>query len=68
MLNLGELHLMAQGPVDTLVTAIAEVLEDLSRKHDSANEAFDQRTNEHESESRRLTTLINEANRQIADT
>ena len=37
MLNLGELHLMAQGPVDTLVTAIAEVLEGLDRKYNAAD-------------------------------
>ena len=54
---------MAQGPVDSLVTAIAEVLEDLDRKHVAADEAFGVRTNEHDTEVRRLTTLINEANR-----
>ena len=68
MLNLGELHLLAQGPVDALINGINEVLADLERKHTSADEAFDKRTQEHETEVRRLTGLINEAKRNIADT
>lgn len=55
MLNLGELHLLAQGPVDALINGIEDVLTDLQRKHTAADEAFDLRTSEHETEVRRLT-------------
>jgi len=40
MLGLAELHLMAQGPVDVLVTAIEEVVVDLEHKREHADEAF----------------------------
>jgi hypothetical protein len=40
----------------------------LDRKHTAADEAFAKRTDEHHAEVRRLTDLINEANRNIADT
>jgi hypothetical protein len=43
-------------------------LADLERKHTAADEAFAKRTDEHNSEVRRLTDLINEAKRNIADT
>ena len=68
MLNLAEMHLMAQGPVDALINGIIEVLSDLERKHTAADEAFAKRTDEHNSEVRRLTDLINECKRNIADT
>ena len=63
MISLAEMHLMAQGPVDALITGIEEVLSDLERKHTAADVAFAKRTDEHNSEVRRLTDLINEAKR-----
>ena len=47
ILKLAELHLMAQGPVETLAEAIQDVISDLGQKLDSANAEFDHRTNEH---------------------
>jgi len=46
-----------------LINGIEEVLGDLERKHVAADEAFAKRTDEHNSEVRRLTDLINEAHR-----
>jgi len=63
MISLAEMHLMAQGPVDALINGIEEVLADLEVKHTAADEAFAKRTDEHNSEIRRLTDLINEAKR-----
>jgi hypothetical protein len=37
MIELAEMHLMAQGPVDALITGIEEVLADLERKHTAAD-------------------------------
>lgn len=47
--------------------AINAVIEDLNIKTDKANEDFEARTLWHESEERRLTDLINEASRNIAE-
>lgn len=44
MIKLAELHMLAEGPVDALITGIEEVLADLERKHTAADEAFDKRT------------------------
>jgi uncharacterized protein YukE len=68
MLKLAEMHVLAQGPVDALINGIEEVLADLQRKHEAADIAFDKRTQEHNSEVRRLNDLINECKRNIADT
>eukprot|EP01006_Ploeotia_vitrea_P049790 TRINITY_DN67376_c0_g3_i2.p2 TRINITY_DN67376_c0_g3~~TRINITY_DN67376_c0_g3_i2.p2 ORF type:complete len:113 (+),score=9.24 TRINITY_DN67376_c0_g3_i2:36-374(+) len=68
LMNLAELHLAAGGPIDGLVAAIEEVISDLETKIENAHAAFDKRTNEHNQEVRRLTDLINEASRNIADT
>lgn len=67
-MNLAELHIAAGGPIDGLVEAIEEVVSDIEHKLDGAHADFDKRTNEHNQEVRRLTDLINEASRNIADT
>jgi hypothetical protein len=38
---------MTQGPLDELVEAIENALEELAYKRDKADEAFNKRTNEH---------------------
>jgi hypothetical protein len=46
-----------------LINGIEDVLVDLEKKHTAADAAFAKRTDEHNSEVRRLTELINEAKR-----
>lgn len=67
VMKMAELHLMAQGPVDTLVDAINEVVADLEEKLEGAHAEYDRRTNEHNQEVRRLTDLIREASSDIAN-
>lgn len=57
-MNLAELHLMAKGPIENLVSAIQDVVADLEIKTQNTHVEFDQRTNEHQSETRRLTDQI----------
>ena len=51
-----------------MVTAIEDVLADIDVKLAKAHANFEKRTNEHNTEVRRLTDLINECARNIADT
>lgn len=44
MMNLAELHVMAEGPLDDLVDAIESVVEDLNNKIDRAHEEYDRAT------------------------
>jgi len=41
MINLAEVHLSTGGPLDELIEAIDEVVEDLDRKLVAAHAAFD---------------------------
>jgi len=68
LMNLAEMHTLAQGPLDELVVAIQEVISDVDVKTERANRDFDARTNQHQTDVRRYTDLISEANRNIAET
>jgi vacuolar-type H+-ATPase subunit I/STV1 len=68
ILSLAEMHTLAEGPIDDLVVAIEAIVSDLEAKLVSAEEEFDERTQSHNAEVRTLTDLINEAERNIADT
>lgn len=68
IMNLAELHLMAQGPIDTLVSAIQDVIADLEAKQVRSQEEYDQRSSEHDSEVRRLNDEITNALSIIANT
>jgi len=54
MMNLAELHIQSEGPLDELVDAIEEVINDLERKTDRAHEEYERKTVEHESEVSRI--------------
>jgi len=56
------------GPLDELLNALNEVINDLTRKLNEAHSSFDRRTNEHNTEVRRLNDAINKANSDIAAT
>jgi len=43
-MNLAELHIMAEAPLDDLVDAIEEVVEDINRKTERAHEDYDAAT------------------------
>jgi hypothetical protein len=45
VLGLAELHLMAQGPIESLIEAINDVVDDLHEKLEQAQTEFDERTN-----------------------
>lgn len=53
-MNLVELHMLAQGPLDQLVNAINDLVDDLNAKLDRAYAEYDQRTTEHNAEVRRI--------------
>jgi hypothetical protein len=61
ILKLAELHMMAKGPVDTLVSAIEGVVSDLGVKLESAHNDYALVVSEHEAEVRRINDLIREA-------
>jgi len=68
IMNLAELHLMAQGPIDTLVSAIQDVIADLEAKQERTHAEYDQRTSDHGAEVRRLNDDIRNAITTIANT
>lgn len=68
MLGLAEMHAKAGGPLDQLVDAIEEVVEDLDNKLNKAHADFDKRTAEYEAEVSRIQKLINNAASDIAAT
>lgn len=68
MINLAEVHLTTGGPLDELIEAIDEVVEDLGRKLEAAHEAFDRRTQRHEEDVIRINGLIDSAASDIAST
>lgn len=67
-MNLAEMHTLAQGPLDELIVAIQEVISDVEVKTERAHRDFDARTQQHQTDVRRYTDLISEANRNIAET
>lgn len=58
---------MAQGPLDDLVEAIQNLIEDLAQKTETAHKNFDQTTTDHNSEVARLNSEINTANTDISN-
>lgn len=57
---------MTSGPLDALVEAIEDALEELSMKRARADEAFTQRTNQHLAEVQRLEAAIANTEVEIA--
>lgn len=67
IINLAELHLMAEGPLDELIAAIEEVIDDLNRKLTSADEEYQKRTVQHDEDVKRIQGEIDSANTDIAN-
>lgn len=58
MLGLAEMHAKAGGPLDQLVDAIEEVVEDLDNKLNKAHADFDKRTAEYEGNFIKFSSLL----------
>lgn len=59
---------MAQGPIESLVEAINDVVDDLHQKLEQAQTEFDERTNQHDSTVRKLDDLVLRSQNDIATT
>jgi len=68
LLNLAELHMLAEGPLEELIGAIHDVVEDLNTKLTKAAEDFDTRTALYEAEVSRLNGEIDNAKLDVANT
>lgn len=68
MLNLAEIHLAAEGPLDQLIAAINDVVSDLTVKLQKADEDWDARTGQHNNEVKRLNDEMTNAQLDISGT
>jgi hypothetical protein len=68
ILDLSEMHMLAKGPLDELLSAISNLVSDLGDKTEKANVEFDEREQKHNSLVQSLTDDINTAQVQIAHT
>lgn len=66
IMNLAELHLMAQGPIEQLRDAVLDVDTDLKQKLENTKNEYNKRSHEHENESRRLKELIRQVDIDVA--
>jgi hypothetical protein len=68
MLNLAELSMMTEGPLDGLLQAINDVIADLQVKLQQADQDFETRTGQHNNEVKRLNDEITNAQLDISNT
>jgi len=60
--------MMAEGPFDELLSGIQDVIDDLNRKLTAAEDEYQHRSVEHDSETKRIQGEIDSANSDIANT
>jgi len=67
-MELAELHMMAKGPVEDLMEALDNLINDVHNKQDQAADEFETRTEEHNARTVHLGDEIDDSNADIART